>query len=80
VCVLGFGGSCFQKDILSLVYLCESLHLKEVAEYWKQVVLINEYQKQRFVQKIIKSMFHTISQKQITLFGFAFKKNTGDTR
>lgn len=77
---VGFGGSCFQKDILNLVYLCESLKLKEVAEYWKQVININEYQKKRFVQRIIRTMFDTITDKQITILGFAFKKNTGDTR
>lgn len=77
---VGFGGSCFQKDILNLVYLCESLKLKEVADYWRQVVNINDYQKRRFIQRIIKSMFNTVTNKQITIFGFAFKKNTGDTR
>ena len=77
---VGFGGSCFQKDILSLIYLCETLNLKEVAEYWNHVLLINEYQKKRFVDRIVKGLFGTINKKTITIFGFAFKKNTGDTR
>jgi UDPglucose 6-dehydrogenase len=77
---VGFGGSCFQKDILNLVWLCESLHLREVAEYWRQVVVINEYQKHRFVEKIVDTLFHSITNKNIAVLGFAFKKNTGDTR
>ncbi|CDO53027.1 hypothetical protein DV451_000536 [Geotrichum candidum] len=77
---VGFGGSCFQKDILNLVYLSESLHLPEVAAYWKQVVDINEYQKNRFTKRIISSLFNTLTNKRIALFGFAFKKDTGDTR
>ena len=77
---VGFGGSCFQKDILNLVWLCEQLHLPEVAHYWSQVVEINEYQKQRFAERIVKCLFNTVTSKTITLFGFAFKKNTGDTR
>ena len=77
---IGFGGSCFQKDINSLIYLCESLNLKEVADYWHQVIVINDYQKKRFVNKILKSLFSTLNHKRITLFGFAFKKNTADTR
>jgi len=77
---VGFGGSCFQKDILNLVYLCESFGLTEVAEYWNQVVKINEYQKRRFACRIISQMFNTISGKKICILGFAFKKNTGDTR
>lgn len=77
---VGFGGSCFQKDILNLVYLSESLHLPEVAAYWKQVVDMNEYQKLRFTQRVIASLFNTLSGKKIALFGFAFKKDTGDTR
>ncbi|KAI9032290.1 UDP-glucose/GDP-mannose dehydrogenase family, NAD binding domain-containing protein [Hyaloraphidium curvatum] len=77
---VGFGGSCFQKDILNLVWLCESLHLKEVAEYWRQVVIINEYQKKRFVGRIVDALFHTVTNKKIAVLGFAFKKNTGDTR
>mmetsp|Transcript_4462 Transcript_4462/g.8143 ORF Transcript_4462/g.8143 Transcript_4462/m.8143 type:complete len:480 (-) Transcript_4462:72-1511(-) len=77
---VGFGGSCFQKDILNLVYLCESFGLKEIAEYWSQVVKINDHQKERFARIMIKKMFNTISGKKIVLFGFAFKKDTGDTR
>lgn len=77
---VGFGGSCFQKDILNLVYLCESFGLKEVAEYWDQVVKINNWQKKRFADNIIFSMFSNIADKKIALFGFAFKKDTHDTR
>ncbi|KAI8891800.1 UDP-glucose/GDP-mannose dehydrogenase family, NAD binding domain-containing protein, partial [Globomyces pollinis-pini] len=77
---VGFGGSCFQKDILNLVYLSESLNLPEVASYWNQVVVMNEYQKQRFTQKVIKKLFNTITNKKIAILGFAFKKDTGDTR
>lgn len=77
---VGFGGSCFQKDILNLVYICESLGLKEVADYWNQVILMNDYQKQRFAEKVIGSMFNTVSGKKIAILGFAFKKDTGDTR
>ncbi|KAI8054442.1 UDP-glucose/GDP-mannose dehydrogenase [Syncephalis plumigaleata] len=77
---VGFGGSCFQKDILNLVYLAESLHLPVVAEYWRQVVVMNEHQKRRFAEKIVSSMFNTINGKHIALLGWAFKKDTGDTR
>lgn len=77
---VGFGGSCFQKDILSLVYICTSLNLQEVADYWQQVITLNEYQKTRFAQKIIECLFNTVTDKQIAILGFAFKKNTGDTR
>jgi len=77
---VGFGGSCFQKDILNLVYLCESFGLPEVAEYWNQVVKMNDYQKERFARRMIHSMFNTVSEKKITLLGWAFKKDTGDTR
>ena len=77
---IGFGGSCFQKDINCLIYLCETSNLKEVADYWHQVILMNDYQKKRFVDKIISSLYGTLNHKRITLFGFAFKKNTGDTR
>jgi UDPglucose 6-dehydrogenase len=77
---VGFGGSCFQKDILNLVYICESLGLKQVADYWHSVVTINDYQKQRFVERMIEAMFNTISGKKIAILGFAFKKDTGDTR
>jgi UDPglucose 6-dehydrogenase len=74
---VGFGGSCFQKDILNLVYICESLGLEEVATYWQQVIDMNDYQKLRFARRIIQKMFNTVSGKKITLLGFAFKKNTG---
>ena len=77
---VGFGGSCFKKDILNLVYLCETFGLNEVAEYWENVVKINDYQHTRFVQTINKAMFNTITNKRIALFGFAFKANTSDTR
>ena len=71
---VGFGGSCFQKDILNLVYICESVGLKTVADYWHSVVLINDYQKQRFIERIIEAMFNTIAGKIIAVLGFAFKK------
>jgi UDPglucose 6-dehydrogenase len=77
---VGFGGSCFQKDILNLVYLCEHFGLSEVAKYWEQVVVMNDHQKKRFSSRIIRTMFHTVSDKQIGIWGFAFKKDTNDTR
>ncbi|KAJ3302975.1 UDP-glucose 6-dehydrogenase 1 [Kappamyces sp. JEL0829] len=77
---VGFGGSCFQKDILNLVYLSESLNLPEVAAYWKQVVDMNEYSKKRFHQRIVKALFNTVTNKKLCIFGFAFKKDTTDTR
>ncbi|GAA5897050.1 hypothetical protein JCM8208_006154 [Rhodotorula glutinis] len=77
---VGFGGSCFQKDILNLVYLSESLHLPEVADYWRQVITMNEYQKSRFAKTVVSSMFNTITNKKLAVLGFAFKKDTGDTR
>lgn len=77
---IGFGGSCFQKDILNLIYLCESLNLPEVAAYWQQVINLNAYQKQRFSRKVVESLFNTVSDKKIAILGFSFKKNTGDTR
>ncbi|XP_037070473.1 UDP-glucose 6-dehydrogenase-like [Pollicipes pollicipes] len=77
---VGFGGSCFQKDILNLVYICESLNLPEVAEFWLNVVSINDYQKQRFAKRIVNCLFNTVAGKRIAILGFAFKKNTGDTR
>jgi len=77
---VGFGGSCFKKDILNLVYLCESYGLHEVAAYWQQVVAMNDYQQDRFVGSMISSMFNTVAGKVIALFGFAFKADTGDTR
>ncbi len=77
---VGFGGSCFQKDILNLVYICRSLNLHEVAEYWEQVVKMNDYQKQRFARNIISRLYNTVSGKKIAFLGWAFKKDTNDTR
>ena len=77
---IGFGGSCFKKDILNLIYLCEFHGLDEVAEFWHGVVLINQYQKERFVQRMVQTMFNTVVDKRIAIFGFAFKADTGDTR
>ncbi|KDN52494.1 nucleotide sugar dehydrogenase [Tilletiaria anomala UBC 951] len=77
---VGFGGSCFQKDILNLVYLSDSLGLPQVAAYWKQVITMNEYSKARFAQKVVQTLFSTITNKKIAVLGFAFKKDTGDTR
>ena len=77
---IGFGGSCFKKDILNLVYLCSYYGLKEVADYWESVVKINEYQQDRFMANILGSMFNTLVGKKICILGFAFKANTGDTR
>ncbi len=77
---IGFGGSCFRKDILNLVYLCEHYGLFEVAEYWEQVIKMNEYQEARFVSNMISAMFNTVAGKRIALFGAAFKADTGDTR
>jgi UDPglucose 6-dehydrogenase len=77
---VGFGGSCFQKDINNLIYLCESLNLKEVADYWSQVIIMNDYQKLRFFNRIVSCLFNTLNKKKITIFGFTFKKNTADTR
>ncbi|MGQ7947222.1 UDP-glucose 6-dehydrogenase [Flavobacterium sp. WC2509] len=77
---VGFGGSCFQKDILNLVYLCRYFNLPEVANYWEQVIILNDYQKYRFAKKIISSLFNTVSDKKIAFLGWAFKKDTNDTR
>ena len=77
---VGFGGSCFQKDILNLVYLCETFGLPEVAEFWRQVVSMNDYQKRRFSRRMLSAMFNTVTRKKIAVFGFAFKKDTNDTR
>jgi len=77
---IGFGGSCFQKDILNLVYICEQFGLDEVAQYWQKVVDMNEYQKTSFTGRIIHALFNTVSRKKIAVFGFAFKKDTGDVR
>ncbi|CAJ0571945.1 unnamed protein product, partial [Mesorhabditis spiculigera] len=77
---VGFGGSCFQKDVLSLVYLCESLNLGKVANYWRGVIEINDWQRRRFADKIVGELFNTVAGKKIAMLGFSFKKNTGDTR
>merc|ERR1712137_770429 len=77
---IGFGGSCFQKDILNLVYLCEQFGLPEVAHYWQQVVDMNEHVKAHFTKKLIETLFNTVSNKKIAILGFAFKKDTGDVR
>ena len=77
---VGFGGSCFQKDILNLVYICESAGLKEVADYWESTITMNDLQKRRFVNNMLAAMFNTAAGKRIAILGFAFKKDTGDTR
>jgi UDPglucose 6-dehydrogenase len=77
---VGFGGSCFQKDILNLAYLCESYGLSEVAAYWTSVVGMNDWQKRRFAGRIVKELFNTVADKKIAVLGFAFKKDTNDTR
>jgi UDPglucose 6-dehydrogenase len=77
---VGFGGSCFKKDILNLAYLCEFYGLKEVAEYWCQVFQMNEWQKSRFTQRIVRTLFNSLAGKKIAIWGFAFKKNTNDCR
>ena len=77
---VGFGGSCFQKDILNLVYLCGHFGLPEVAQYWESVVRMNDWQKNRFTQQIVRTLFNTVSGKRIAVLGFAFKKDTNDTR
>ena len=77
---VGFGGSCFKKDILNLAYMCEHFGLPEVADYWNSVIEMNDYQKKRFSQNVLSHLFNTVSHKKITLFGFAFKKDTNDTR
>jgi UDPglucose 6-dehydrogenase len=77
---VGYGGSCFQKDILNLAYLCEHYDLPEVAAYWESVVKINDWQKSRFTGRIVSDLFNTVSGKHIGILGFAFKKDTNDTR
>ena len=77
---VGFGGSCFKKDILNLVYLCKFYGLDEVSEYWHQVIKINDYQKNRFANRIVSSLNGTVNNKVITLLGWAFKKDTNDSR
>ncbi len=76
----GFGGSCFKKDILNLVYLCRSSGLNEVANYWEQVIKVNEWQKNRIYSLVVKKLFNTLSNKKIAILGFSFKANTNDTR
>ena len=77
---IGFGGSCFRKDILNLVYLCEYYKLDDVAQFWNSVIEINDNQMERFVNRILETMFQTLVDKKIAVFGFAFKPDTGDTR
>ena len=77
---VGFGGSCFQKDILNLVYIARSYGLQEVADYWEQVIIMNNHQRSRFSRRIVQSLFNTVSGKKIAFLGWAFKKNTNDTR
>lgn len=77
---IGFGGSCFQKDVLSLVYLAGSLHLPQVADYWRAVIRVNEWQKERFVAQILRRLNGTLRGKRLAVLGFAYKKGTGDTR
>ena len=77
---VGFGGSCFQKDILNLVYIAKSYGLNEVADYWEQVIIMNDHQKRRFATNIIKTLYNTVSGKKIAFLGWAFKKDTNDTR
>jgi UDPglucose 6-dehydrogenase len=76
----GFGGSCFQKDILNLIYLCKQHKMNEVADYWSQILKMNDFQKMRFGSLIVNAMFNTVNNKKIAIFGFAFKADTGDTR
>ncbi|RFC43972.1 MAG: UDPglucose 6-dehydrogenase [Verrucomicrobia bacterium] len=77
---VGFGGSCFQKDVLNLVYLCEHFGLPEVAEYWESVIRMNDWQKGRFASTLVKTLYNTVADKRIAVLGFAFKKDTNDTR
>jgi UDPglucose 6-dehydrogenase len=77
---VGFGGSCFQKDILNLVYIAKSYGLNEVADYWEQVIIMNDHQKKRFSNTIVKTLYNTVADKKIAFLGWAFKKDTNDTR
>lgn len=77
---VGFGGSCFQKDILNLVYIARSYGLQEVADYWEQVIIMNDHQKKRFANQMIRNLYNTVNEKKIAIFGWAFKKDTNDTR
>ena len=77
---VGFGGSCFKKDILNLVYIAKSYGLNETADYWEQVIIMNDHQKKRFADRIVKTLYNTVAGKKITFLGWAFKKDTNDTR
>ena len=77
---VGFGGSCFQKDILNLVYIAKTYGLKEVADYWEQVIIMNDYQKRRFARNIVSTLYNTVNGKKVAFLGWAFKKDTNDTR
>lgn len=77
---VGFGGSCFQKDILNLVYIAKTYGLEEVADYWEQVIIMNDHQKRRFAERIVSTLFNTVNGKKIAFLGWAFKKDTNDTR
>lgn len=77
---VGFGGSCFQKDILNLVYIAKSYGLHEVADYWEQVIIMNDHQKKRFTERMMSNMYNTVAGKKIVMLGWAFKKDTNDTR
>lgn len=77
---VGFGGSCFQKDILNLVYIARTYNLNEVADYWEQVIIMNDHQKARFAERMIQTMYNTVNGKKIAFLGWAFKKDTNDTR
>jgi UDPglucose 6-dehydrogenase len=77
---VGFGGSCFQKDILNLVYIAKSYGLYQVADYWEQVIIMNDHQKSRFAKNIVTTLYNTVADKKITFLGWAFKKDTNDTR
>lgn len=77
---VGFGGSCFQKDILNLIYIARTYGLVEVADYWEQVILMNNHQRNRFAKKIVQTLYNTVAGKRIAFFGWAFKKDTNDTR
>ena len=76
----GFGGSCFKKDILNLVYICKSLGLKEVAAYWEEIIKINDWQQDRIYRTLVEKLYGNISGKRIVILGFSFKANTNDTR
>ena len=76
----GFGGSCFKKDILNLVYICHHYGLNEVGSYWQKVIEINVWQQKRISSLIVEKLFGTLSGKKISVLGFSFKANTNDTR